>query len=72
MTDRFNALTVILEKDVREDDAEPLILAIRLLKGVLAVEGHVASLDEKIAESRVRRELEMAMWKVLYPDKEKT
>ena len=29
MTDRYNALTVILEKDIRSDDAESLIAAIR-------------------------------------------
>lgn len=42
MTDRFNALTVVLEKDIREDDAQALLSAIGQLRGVLTVSGNVA------------------------------
>ena len=57
MTDRYNALTVILEKDIREDDAEALLNAIRQLRGVLSVTGNVANLDNHIIEKRVKIEL---------------
>ncbi len=41
MTDRYHSLTVALEKDTREDDAEALIAAIEQLRGVAGVEGNV-------------------------------
>lgn len=52
MTDRLNALTVILEDDVRDDDAQPLISAIYQLKGVISVKPHVSDIDSAIAETR--------------------
>ena len=42
MTDRLNALTVLLEHNLRDDDAEGLINAIRHLRGVSDVVGVVA------------------------------
>lgn len=38
MTDRHKGYVVVLEKDIREDDAEESILpALRMIKGVLEV-----------------------------------
>lgn len=37
MTDRVNYLTVTLESGIREDDARPLIEAIKLMRGVVDV-----------------------------------
>jgi hypothetical protein len=34
MTDKYNTLTVVLENDIRDDEAEPILAAIRQLKGV--------------------------------------
>lgn len=70
MTDRYNALTVVLEKDIREDDAEALLNAIRQLRGVLSVHGNVADFDDQIAQDRVRHELGEKLWRVLYPKHE--
>ena len=41
MTDRYSTLTVILEEPMRDDDAQVLMDAIRLMKGVLAVDGNI-------------------------------
>jgi hypothetical protein len=68
MTDRYNYLTVALEQDIRDDDAEHLIGAIRMLRGVLAVEPNVASGADWLAEERVRQEYRQKLWNVLYPD----
>lgn len=57
MTDRLNSLTVILEKDIRDDDAKPLMDAIRQLRGVLSVEGNVIDVEGHVAEGRVRARL---------------
>lgn len=65
MTDRFNALTVVLEKDMRDDDSEMLLNAIRQLRGVLSVTGNVESIMDAVAQERVRSELSNKLWAVL-------
>lgn len=67
MTDRYNYLTVALEKDMRSDDAEALIEAIRMLRGVENVAPHVADPGDWTAEQRVRQELSQKLWAVLHP-----
>ena len=67
MSDRFNTLTVSLEKDIRDDDAEALVSAICQLKGVLSVSGNVTDITEWCAEERVRAELSKKLWSVLHP-----
>jgi len=37
MTDRYNALTVVLEQEARDDDLESLVGAIRMLRHVIQV-----------------------------------
>lgn len=69
MTDRYSSLTVVLAHDTRDDDAEPLINAIRHLRGVLSVTGNVVDPLTHVAEIRVRNELEDKLWRVLYPEK---
>lgn len=49
MTDRFHAFTVVLDRDIREDDAEPIVAAIKMIKGVQSVEPHVVDLEDHSA-----------------------
>jgi hypothetical protein len=42
MTDRYVALTVTLDHEIREEDAEPILDAIRMIKGVAGVRPVVA------------------------------
>jgi hypothetical protein len=65
MTERYAALTIILEQNMRDDDAEPLIAAIRQLRGVLDVQPVPASIELMIAESRARRDLIARLYAVL-------
>jgi hypothetical protein len=67
MTDRFNTLTVVLEKDIRDDDAETLLTAIRQMRGVLSVEGNVSDTTAHMAEERAKHELGQKLWEVIYP-----
>lgn len=67
MTDRFDSLTVVLERDIREDDAECTINAVSMIKGVISVTPHVSDPESHIAYMRVRRELSEKMWRVIYP-----
>lgn len=65
MTDRHNGYIVVLEKDIREDDAEATIAAIMQIKGVLKVVPQIADVESAIAESRAHRELLDKLFKVL-------
>ena len=67
MTDRYNYLTVALEQDIRSDDAEALINAIQMLRGVLKVEPNISDSMSWVAEERARRELGEKILKVIYP-----
>jgi hypothetical protein len=68
MTDRFSTLTVALEADIREDDAQALIAAIKQLRGVADVTGSgVGDVAQWLAETRVRRELGQKILDVVFP-----
>ncbi len=70
MTDRIKGVYVTFEKDIRDDDAEPILNAIRQIRGVLSVEAEVSNFNDHIARERVRRELGCKLMAVLYPDDE--
>lgn len=53
MTDRFHSLQVVLEQNIRDDDCERLIDAIKMVRGVLSVKGDIATPDTYMAEQRV-------------------
>ena len=65
MSDRANALLVMLDKDTRiEDDLQPLISAIRMLHGVAHVTPNLSDpLGESIGAMRERIRLSEAITK---------
>lgn len=65
MTDRFHSLTVVLEQDTRDDDAEPILQAIRMIKGVLSVSGTVADIESHMAEDRARQDITVRVFEAL-------
>jgi hypothetical protein len=67
MTDRIFAYTVTLEREIREDDAEHITNAIRMIKGVTSAVPIVASVESHWALEAARRELRDELWRVLYP-----
>jgi hypothetical protein len=66
MTDRIHSLTIVLERDIRMDDAQATIAAIEQIKGVLSVTPNVASIEDHIAFQRVRRELTEKIMEVVF------
>lgn len=44
MSDHTVVLTVVLDKDYRVDDAESIMFAIRMIKGVLSVKANVTDI----------------------------
>lgn len=41
MTDRFKGFLITLEKEIRSDDAEPILNALKMIKGVQTVKPYV-------------------------------
>ncbi len=68
MTDRIYALTVVLDKDYRDDDVEAITNAIKMIRGVLKVTNHIATSETYMAQERARRELTEKLWGVLRPN----
>lgn len=54
MTDRHAGYVVVLEQDIRDDDATPTINAIRQIRGVLTVEPIITDAGSMIGEARAR------------------
>ena len=71
MSNRLDGFTVVLADDMREDDAEPLIAAIRQLRGVASVTGRVVDFADHVARERARREVADGILNVLFPDRAK-
>ena len=57
MTDRVNAFTVVLDKDIRIEDAQAVSLAIQQLRGVLTVQSNIVSMQDFVAYERARSEI---------------
>lgn len=53
MTDRHAGYIVTLENDVREDDAEYIINALLMIKGVISVRPIVSDVELMVAKDRV-------------------
>ena len=66
MTARHHSYLVVLEKDVREDDAESTIAAIGHIRGVLSVEPCETNFDSLMAETRAKRELIEMLFDVIH------
>lgn len=56
MTDRHSGYIITLDHDIREDDAEATINALRMVKGVLSVKPIVHDQAVLIAEERASTE----------------
>ncbi len=70
MTDHYHSLTVVLEENIRDDNADALINAIMMLKGVCSVAGNVADVTSYMAEARAAQEYSKKILSVLYPNNE--
>lgn len=68
MTDRVAGFLVTLDSDLRVDDAEPTLAAIRQIRGVIAVEPIESSPEIRMAEHRARLALGEKIMKILFPN----
>jgi hypothetical protein len=65
MTDRINALIVVLEMDIRDDDLDATRKAIEQIKGVVSVENNVADISDSVARSRMRAEMTQHLYDLI-------
>ena len=65
MTDRVFGFTVTLEYEMRTDDVDDIIGALRMIKGVQSVTPLVADAQLWYAKESARRELISKLWDVL-------
>lgn len=65
MTDRIKGFAVTLEKDIREDDAEIVISAILLLRGVAAVQPVKHDIHDEINRMKIRTEFSSKLYNAL-------
>lgn len=65
VTDRYKGVVVTLSRDIREDDAEATIAAIRQIKGVIDVTPSVANVEDHMNRSRVAYEISDKIWALL-------
>jgi hypothetical protein len=57
MTDRVRSLTVILERDIRDDDIESTVQAIKHIRNVADVQTGIVRATDVLARMTVRAEL---------------
>ena len=65
MTDRHAGYIITLEQNIREDDSEATIAALKQIKGVLNVEPVVGDHRIAIAEARARMDLTQKLFDAL-------
>lgn len=69
MTDRVKGFTVTLKKDIRIDDVEPIMNAIRMIQGVVHVEPSITTSEDHMNRQRVKNELLTKLFKILHEEK---
>jgi hypothetical protein len=55
VTDRHSGYVVTLAADVRDDDAQAIITALRMVRGVISVEPVIADIQSLIADESAPR-----------------
>jgi phage-related baseplate assembly protein len=70
VTDRIRTLTVILDRDTRDDDVQSTVDALLHIKGVARVElGKPVSLPEIIARQSAASEIREQILAILFPER---
>jgi len=66
MTDRIKGVYVALDRDYRVDDAEEILIALKMVKGVLDVTSDITGIDDWSNRVRIRQELSAKLWEALH------
>jgi len=69
MTDRVKGFTVTLKEDIRIDDVEPILNAVRMIQGVVHVEPSITTSEDHMNRQVIKSQLLTKLFKVLHEDK---
>lgn len=70
MSATYHAITVVLDRDFRQEEVDATIAAIRQLRHVLSAEPReVDNLAYLVADTRIRADLSQKLYATLYPTK---
>ncbi len=61
MTDRVKGCVVTFDRDYRDDDVEEILGAIKMIKGVISVEGSLRNIDDSINREVIKQRYERAI-----------
>ena len=61
MTDRIKGVLITFEKDIRDDDAKPIIEALNMIKGVLTVKHYVTGMEDYMLYQKGHMDARMEM-----------
>lgn len=62
MTDRIKGFVVTLDKDIRIDDVQEIMNAIKMVKGVIDVSPNVANIDDHMNRERIAQDFRTKFW----------
>lgn len=65
MSDRIKGYIVILDKDYRDDDAEIIENAIKMIKGVKEITPSIVNSDDTINRIKIANEIKEKMYKLI-------
>lgn len=65
MTDRIRHLTVVLDRDYRDDDLQEIISAIKHIRPVASVKAHVVEGGDYIHREVARSEMELKLYEAI-------
>lgn len=65
MTDKVKGFTVTLAEDIRIDDVEPVMQAIRMIKGVVDVHPSIVTSDDHINRIRIVEKIRNNFYKFI-------
>ena len=57
MTDRYKGFLVTLEKEISENNAENIINALRMVKGVHSVKPYITGIEDYMAYEKAKSEI---------------
>ena len=52
MTDRYKGFLITLDKEIRDDDADQIVTALKMIKGVFSVQPYINSAEDWMMYSK--------------------
>lgn len=68
MTDRIKGVLITFEKDIRDDDAQPIIEALKMIKGVLTVKPYITGMEDYMLYQKGHMDARREMFNYLKQD----